>query len=380
MLAHSPMAALQAVVKIQVSKEEIAGAISSIYRSTNIARSMEDMRIVASEVKELTPEQFALIQINGNMAVAGTNKPASDVVPEKISTESISTTSSEEIVATAEGFITLWDKLIQQAGDLLDNNSFISEECKELTHRFNAIALQEEEFMVDVRIPKMLIKAYSGNNKDDFINYLGTAVGALTEHLRSSSVNTLNNVGAIVNNTLKSFGGSSIGVAKEELNGSTNTLNSISGGLVTTVVVPSTYEAVIDSNDKLTLVNTATVDGLGMEFKLDEVSLGKLSALITDTTALVGMSNVAINTFLAKNSSLGVDFFKESIKNLLGSSSVINKLILDYCDLFAKVSTSVNEELSTIAFISRFAIAVNELLENISKDIQLKSIKKAVDA
>lgn len=81
------------VVEIQ---QDIDNKTQDIRRSSEIAESLEDLLVVADNISSATPNEANLIEIGGNIAVAGTNANASDIIPSmesyiggKISLESL---------------------------------------------------------------------------------------------------------------------------------------------------------------------------------------------------------------------------------------------------------------------------------------------------
>lgn len=359
-----PAALGSAIVNTYIAKEEIQENVRNITKYMDVARSMEDLAIIATDVEKLTPEQEALIKINANIAVAGTDKSAAVYVQDNISTESLKASSNEEIINQSEEFVTLWEKLISQANNIIENNDVIKAKLNSLGKKLSKLK-EQEDISLDFVFPKLLL---SGKNvpSEGLVGSIKDEVSSLEARVKENSVAVFNNVSKIVNSGLKEFGTKSLIVTKEELVSSEISISNSPDGLVTDVDLLGNYEASVDDKDKLELKKISSKNNKPISFSINSSSSAELVELADKTVELLEMSNVVINSFINSNGTVGVEFFKNSLKDLLGSSSVLTNMILNYCDLFGKVVSSVNEELGYCTYVTRYALAVTELLDQVA--------------
>lgn len=359
-----PAALGSAIINTYIAKEEIQENVRNIIKYMDVARSMEDLAIIATDVEELTPEQVALIKINANIAVAGTNKDASVYVKDNISTESLQNSSNEEIIAQSEEFVILWEKLTTQAKNILENNLSIRARLD-----YNTVKLQSlskvEDATVSITVPKVLVSANT-KTEESLVPGIVTDIESLQVRLKEVSVVAFNTVKDIVNSGLKEFGTKSLVVAKEELFNSDIKISNSPDGLITDVDLLGNYKVDIDDKDNVEIKKDSIKDDRFNTFSIHGSAIISLIELNSKAIELLDMCNVVVNTFINNNGSIGVEFFKNSLKNLLGSSPVLTNMVLGYCDLFAKVVTSVNTELSYCAYITRYVLAITELLDQLA--------------
>lgn len=358
-----PAALGSSIIQTYVSKEEIEQDVRNIIKYVDVARSMEDLAIIATDVKELTPEQAALIKINANIAVAGTDKDAGTYVKDSISTESLKNASNEEIIAQSEEFVTLWDKLNIQAKNILDNNANIRAKLDANTSKLQA--LKKADGTVSITVPKVLVSTNT-KTEESLVPGIITDIESLQARLKEISISALNAVKDVVNSGLKEFGSKSLIVAKEELFNSDIKISNSPDGLITDVDLLGNYKVDIDDKDNVQIKKESIKDDRFNSFSIHDSSALSIIELNNKTIELLDMSNIVVNKFINDNGSIGIEFFKNNLKNLLGSSSVLTNMVLNYCDLFAKVVTSVSTELSFCMYVTRYALAVTELLDQLA--------------
>lgn len=358
-----PAALSSAIINTYIAKEQIQEDARNIAKYTDVARSMEDLAIIATDVEELTPEQEALIKINANVAVAGTSKDAGVYVKDNISTESLKSSSNEEIIKQSEEFLSLWEKLITQASNIIENNNSVKSELESINKKL--ISNKDNEAEVSLVIPKILLTGKTTPSVN-LPNVIKEEIGNLELHLKDNSVAVFNNVKNIVNSGLKEFGSKSLMVAKEELDNSNIIISTNQEGTNIDVDLMGNYEASVDNKDNLELKKILPKINEPIEFSINSASNADLIELSNKAIELIEMSNVVINSFIESNGSVGVEFFKNSLKDLLGSNWVLTNMVLNYCDLFGKVVTSVNTELGYCTYITRYALAVTEILDQVA--------------
>jgi hypothetical protein len=360
------------LIKAYAAKEEIKEDLSGIAKSFDIARSMEDLSIITGQVTQITPEQKALIKIAGNLAVAGTTNNASSYIGTKISTESLKTTSSEEIIKTAESFISTWEKLTKQANEL---NLLLSNQKTNLVQLIEKLSNPDPELVRKTLIVKLPVMLHGTNKQivytSDLLVNTNKTIKCLETRLRDYTVSTFNNVQSVINSGFANFSTNSILVAKEELNAGVNFISRSKDTLITDISIGTNYTPRVDGEDNLVLVKRTNQENVKFEVTLTETNIEGFHSLGVDSLALLKMSQVAIIDFLASNNNTGVEFFKNSIQNLLGTSEVLNNLIYEYTDLFTKVCNGVNEELGFIMYLSRYIYALTDFLNSLVFEEQI---------
>jgi hypothetical protein len=333
---------------------------------------MEDLSIITGQVTQITPEQKALIKIAGNLAVAGTTNNASSYIGTKISTESLKTTSSEEIIKTAESFISTWEKLTKQANEL---NLLLSNQKTNLVQLIEKLSNPDPELVRKTLIVKLPVMLHGTNKQivytSDLLVNTNKTIKCLETRLRDYTVSTFNNVQSVINSGFANFSTNSILVAKEELNAGVNFISRSKDTLITDISIGTNYTPRVDGEDNLVLVKRTNQENVKFEVTLTETNIEGFHSLGVDSLALLKMSQVAIIDFLASNNNTGVEFFKNSIQNLLGTSEVLNNLIYEYTDLFTKVCNGVNEELGFIMYLSRYIYALTDFLNSLVFEEQI---------
>ncbi len=88
---------------------QIDGDLNEVERVIEVASGLEDLAVVADTIEEATPQQLALVQVAGDLAVAGTDVTSDDLLPslESYKGGKISMEGLREIAQT------VWQNIIQ---------------------------------------------------------------------------------------------------------------------------------------------------------------------------------------------------------------------------------------------------------------------------
>lgn len=102
----------------QQDAAEVATDLNEVDRLVEVTAGLEDLAVIADGIEEATPAEVALIETAGDMAVAGTDIPAEEVVPAmeaykggRIATENIRDTAAS-IWRQIQAFVKkVWEKI-----------------------------------------------------------------------------------------------------------------------------------------------------------------------------------------------------------------------------------------------------------------------------
>ena len=72
---------VQAIDEANALQQKIEGAFAANERAVPMTSALEDLAFVVDRIREVTPKEAALIQIAGDMAVAGTDQSADSITP-----------------------------------------------------------------------------------------------------------------------------------------------------------------------------------------------------------------------------------------------------------------------------------------------------------
>lgn len=194
-----------------------------VIRSSEIAESLEDLMVVADNISSVTPSEANLIEIGGNIAVAGTSANAEDIVPSmesyvgtKIALEALSDVKEkikkiwEWIKKTTKEIYKKLSEYIQQSSPMiaysLNNVIKLEKEVKELskkkpkrdqfeldTSRYDAI-FNNGEYANNksVFVMKQLIRTTKFFNSvtDEYTRSVSELIESVTRRINSVNANT----------------------------------------------------------------------------------------------------------------------------------------------------------------------------------------------
>lgn len=275
------------ILAVEELSEEIAGDQAEVERSIEVAEGLEDVASIAENIEQPSPTDIALIQTAANMAVAGTDGDASELVP---AAESITSGAAlaadlrERISYANEGIMdafkgigekleTLAERIGEKLHSFIGRVMVLRETLKASDKTKFTIKIKEGDFSVakGVKISTAAEFTKAVNQVMAFQQDVSSQASQLSSSYQTVIGNIFDNVkantffkDAKAKNASKYFGPimeASVSLANTK---SAVTKNTIPGeGSSKTVLVPALgdYSLVVTSPDKASV----TTDGMGIK-------------------------------------------------------------------------------------------------------------------
>jgi len=366
----------------------------SACRALGAAMSMEDIAFVATNVEEITPKQKALLQINSNLAVAGTDEDAEQTIPENIAVEDFKQSSNKVMSDLTLSFPEMWEQISMRITSLKDITGTIGTQTESLSNE--AARFRDEGSNV---IPaKLFVEMCDGilsapnSVEGDYLIYLEGVRNDIRTHISTITMNSIVGIRKVMKSGMFTFGGNTSTVANEKfkqykselMNVAKENITTSEDGLIVDVVLTDGYRLSTNDETEFPTLQQEAQKSLDSNESYVEVTVDafdKVSLQAKDNLEIISMIDVVSDMLREKSLAGSVVHFSKVVESLLESLPVHSRTknsVIDYCDLFIKAVKLVNNELDFMLYACRFVSAHNELLTKI-KDSALSSKNTEVD-
>lgn len=348
-------------------------------RALGISKGMESLALIATQVEELTPEDKALIQINANLSVAGTDMNAPDVLAadNTFAFESTTEEAGESITDVTTGFGELWGGIIGTARTMSKINETTRADVELTIDALKFVAdkgpaITAEEIEID-NLPEILSIRDNTHMDGEHLRRLADVREEMTQKLAGYTVDCINTVRSIIKSGLSEFGKDTAEVAQESLTEHTRTLAVVmeeftasDDGVIWNIELPGGYVYEKDEEGDPVFCPSDTPRDLTLaKFKVTPDYLATLLTEAQKNQELLDMSSQAVQMLLDSDLMFSIKQFGTTVQTLLQglpARSKTKELIIGYCEMFLKAVKVANVELSFMMYASRFILAHNELL------------------
>ena len=363
-------------------------------RQMDTARAMEDVAFVLSEVEELTPAQTAMVAINANIAVAGTDKDASEVMPQKLTMEEFKQGSMAAVVATAKGFSAMWEQVLSNLHSITTLNKaakvkldMLLEQLKRQQAQTDTLALSTQEQVIELGEIPSILRIHAIKESDDYLKELQQCRTNFNALLQNTTVKCATSVRTLVHDGMTVFKTHSTRAALEGLKEhrrsfsalplrvATEDVQTSADGLVIDVVLTGGYALATDTDEdipqlmKLAELEMATEAHTLVGASIFADLIAEAEANIETLALSTGAANVLSDATLAEE----VKSFGDTVESILAALPVLSNtkdVVFGYCDLFLDAVHVANSEISFMTYMTRFIVAYTELLEYVANKVQ----------
>jgi hypothetical protein len=177
-------------------EHDLDGLESSMERQLEIHNALEDLAEIASTIDTPTPREVALFQTAANMAVAGTDNEASDILPameafKPLAIEGFADKVKESIKKIIQYFKDMWNKFSDWIKSFFNNkNKELDNNLKKLLSLISNI--KKGDSSVTLNPSKFLVKTndiYDGSSFREFSQASIKGITDFTSEMKDSQAN-----------------------------------------------------------------------------------------------------------------------------------------------------------------------------------------------
>lgn len=332
---------------------DVTDLLAEASRALGVASSLEDLLVITNKTEVITPTQKALIQINGNMAVAGTDKDPEMFTPTNISSEAFRTSSNNTIINSSATFVTIWTTLLKRLNSIKTINEFVNDSS------FNiGVKLSDSKNNISATHNPIRSTELSSILKHSLVDTRGVLkqLDIIRDNyftgLKPIGVKCLDQVNVIIKDGIGSFSGQTVVAAQEAFKQvqkyiATESITKSEDGLIITV-----------DATKLSKNNT-------LSYSFEETSVTDLFSKLTNNSELIAASDIIVDQLRDTNITAYLEKFDKTVKSFLESLAAYSKtkeVITGYCFSFIEVATLVNSLINELLWLAQFIFAYNELI------------------
>lgn len=378
-------------LRITANNANARHAFTGLKRRLDVARAMEDIAFVLRDAEELTPTQTALVQVNANAAVAGTDDSAEEIMPDQITMEEFKRSGFDVLGETAKEFADLWCTVRQNLLGVKTINAAAMAKLEILVKELEREASQtsslglviaEQELSID-ELPEILHLDFA-SEKDDYLEELRTCRQNFSNKLRGSTVKVVTDLRTLIHDGMTIFKTSSATAALEELKEHHRTLSSFiqrpaledvktsPDGLIVDVELSGGYAVGLEpGSDVPDLILVESGLDLAQE-GFTSIGSNVWDVLLAEASAnmeVLSLSNSAIETLADSELEKEVEAFGKTAEGILARlplQSNTKEAVYGYCELFLNAVQIANSEVSFMIYMANFIVAHTELLASVA--------------
>lgn len=354
--------------------------IATSRRSLGVSQSLEDLAIVATSVKELTPEQTALIQINANLSVAGTDKNAEEVMP-SIATESFVDSANLSVVDIAKNFSDIWLGIVSTGQTLSLINSTAQSSTQELIDRLDLDDKKQlifKSFTIELADIADVLCINFDSEDSQYLNKLNNIRSSIENNLSNGTVKCINSIRSIIRSGLAEFGKDTTSIAQESYSKQNNAFEQSNALMVQNPPINNVYSFQEDEHDIALFKENKTVKCSNQIFEITNDTIKDLLNQANFNMNIILLSQNSCNLLCDENMIFSIKSFGSTVSNLLQglpATSRTKQLVVNYCDMFINSVQSANTQLFFMLFVCKFIMAYNELITRLLDSILLNISK-----
>jgi len=370
--------------------------ISKTKRALDISVCFEDMAFIATSVKEISPSEKALILINSNLAVAGTDEDCDELITQHFSVESLRTSSENSLGQAANQLSEIWEKVDSLVSCLKAINVSLLHETNKLTEIVQKaklasnlkVSTDPQSFVLQNLPDALKLVSYS---ESDYLKSLEQVVKHCKGRVTNSSAKAISSLTGLIDNGLAELSSSTLREAENTSQSQIKKVNQVltistenqvgvsEDGLIIGLDSELTEEdAERLLEDQATAIESLTESSkLAPQVVIDENILNSLTTCLQNNAELIALCIQSCDLIVQEGMVGKVDGFGQSVQNLLinpSSNSRIRVVIKSYCDTFIDIANLSNQEIFFMLCVSRYLTSYNELIRDIVQEVSPESL------